>query len=922
MKTLSIAIGATFLIAPARAQESAPADSPLAELLRESLFAEEAERDLAKAEAGYREILRQFDAERAYAATAVLRLAEIRRGRGEMDEAEQMFARVLREFSDQEAVAEVARARLGDKAELVAGGGETMSKLQAMLEQSPDLLNVAVNGATPLERAAADGDRELVEYLLGRGADVSGGQFQYRKVSQGELLTCPLGRAVAGAHLEVVGRLLEAGAEPIDGVLHTASSTGNLAITKVLLNAGANPNTQFGTAAIMRDPVFPKQGQGAGRSVSLPPPSSADEKPLAFYTPLEVAALKGFTEVCKLLLASGAVPDGEGLHGQAMHAAVTKGNAELVRALLEKGFPIDGEWDGVVRGDGGQSLLHLAARGGSAEIVDLLLAAGADIGGKNERGATPLHEATGGAVGALLTAGADPNARDQIGMTPLMDLSGSNGGAKAKALAAAGADVNAVSGEPSGNYSPLLMAAERGALDAVKALVEAGADATYSSKHGNALHHVPWRRPGLPVPTEELIRFLVEAGTPIDGVNEEGNTPLVNRVAGLAVEDVALLLELGANPDGAGEGAWAPLAALPAAGHPHKGSVVDTHPERFDQVVRLLADAGADLDALDSEGRTALYKAATLERVESAELLLARGASAIAGVRPAYEALVNRRTPEPSDLYLTLFRTAQTQAPDRARRLRCIGAEYGRPFVDYDAGSAEGPPLPPCPYGLVEVFAFSGVYVPQLGSVRIWRLDEEQPIEADLAERWRTGAPEGDVALQWGDVVEFLPAAAGPDPVSDEVRKRLDALLTRTVNFQWRSAEGEESPEIEVTVFPRWEQAKTGRGWVLGGANAASVGEGISEVAVLPTLGRVEWVKEGIPVHTKRVIVRRGGGEAGGMHEFVIEMGTRSEPESSPIPVDGDSVVIEGALKRVGQPVQRPSSAAGRRAVVPRSPRR
>ena len=45
---------------------------------------------------------------------------------------------------------------IGDKAEKVASAGSEakISKLQEMLAQSPDLLDVAVNGMTPLARAA------------------------------------------------------------------------------------------------------------------------------------------------------------------------------------------------------------------------------------------------------------------------------------------------------------------------------------------------------------------------------------------------------------------------------------------------------------------------------------------------------------------------------------------------------------------------------------------------------------------------------------------------------------------------------------------------------------------------------------------------------------------------------------------------
>jgi hypothetical protein len=63
---------------PVRAQQQD--ESSLSEALREALFAEEADRDLAKAEKGYREILQHFDGKRSYVATATLRFGRVASG--------------------------------------------------------------------------------------------------------------------------------------------------------------------------------------------------------------------------------------------------------------------------------------------------------------------------------------------------------------------------------------------------------------------------------------------------------------------------------------------------------------------------------------------------------------------------------------------------------------------------------------------------------------------------------------------------------------------------------------------------------------------------------------------------------------------------------------------------------------------------
>ncbi|MEZ5302428.1 MAG: hypothetical protein R3F11_17605 [Verrucomicrobiales bacterium] len=101
---------------PAAAQSDESADPAIARLLKEGLFAEEAEGDAAKAEAAYRAALARFDADRRYGAAAALRLAEILRNRAPDEvmppEVAALYERVLREFADQSALAEVAAQRL------------------------------------------------------------------------------------------------------------------------------------------------------------------------------------------------------------------------------------------------------------------------------------------------------------------------------------------------------------------------------------------------------------------------------------------------------------------------------------------------------------------------------------------------------------------------------------------------------------------------------------------------------------------------------------------------------------------------------------------------------------------------------------------------------------------------------------------
>jgi ankyrin repeat protein len=81
----------------------------------------------------------------------------------------------------------------------------------------------------------------------------------------------------------------------------------------------------------------------------------------------------------------------------------------------------------------GATALHVAAAAYQVEIVQTLIDLGADVRARNRRGAEPLHAAAIGnpaspafdpqaqvaAIACLIAAGADPNAIDISGVTPL-----------------------------------------------------------------------------------------------------------------------------------------------------------------------------------------------------------------------------------------------------------------------------------------------------------------------------------------------------------------------------------------------------------------------------------------------------------------------------------------------------------------------
>ncbi len=119
-----------------------------------------------------------------------------------------------------------------------AATGET-GPLTAQLGADPALLSAfSPDGFTPLGLAAFFGQEEVAALLLSRGADVNARSHNAMQVQ-------PLHSAVAGNHLRLAERLLEAGAEvnaaQIGGFtpLMEAARNGNAALVEALLAHGA-----------------------------------------------------------------------------------------------------------------------------------------------------------------------------------------------------------------------------------------------------------------------------------------------------------------------------------------------------------------------------------------------------------------------------------------------------------------------------------------------------------------------------------------------------------------------------------------------------------------------------------------------------------------------------------------------------------
>jgi ankyrin repeat protein len=254
-------------------------------------------------------------------------------------------------------------------------------------------------------------------------------------------------------------------------------------------------------------------------------------------TPLMYAAAVGSIDAMNRLLAAGADVNARNALGSSALTWAVKDLAK-VKLLLDHGADVN-----VTSIPGRTPLLVATMHNPSAEVVKLLIAHGADAHAVDKLHATALHTAAVaadiGTLRVLLDAKVDVNARDAADFTPLM-VAAANGSVEAvKLLLSRGARVNDASGAGEviihaparvkngvlalGSFTPLLLAAPGGSTELVKTLIDAGADVNAKDLRGMT----PLM---LAVATDhydlDKIRLLLHTGAHVDVTTPDGETAL------------------------------------------------------------------------------------------------------------------------------------------------------------------------------------------------------------------------------------------------------------------------------------------------------------------------------------------------------------------------------------------------------------
>jgi len=370
-------------------------------------------------------------------------------------------------------------------------------------------------------------------------------------------------------------------------------------------------------------------------------------------TALLWAARHDDLSLVQTLIEKGAKVDQTNRYGtRALTLAVENGNPEMVELLLEAGAD-----PGTPR-RGGDTPLMLAARVGKRASVAALLKHGADPDAQEIHGQTALMwaaaEGHSGIVRALLAAGADPAVRLESGFDAFFFAVREGRIEAAYALLEAGADPNAVIAPkriPRGGAKPftsaLDLAVSNAHFELAALLLDSGADPNYAGPGYTALHRVvSVRKPGVgdndPSPpgsgrmtSLDFVRKMAASGADLDArmtskfnlgntrLHKPGSTPFLLAAMAADAELMRLLAELGADPLATNDQGTTALMAAAGVGTRSPGEDAGTEEEVL-EALEVALELGADVNAYDDLGETAVHGAAYKNAPRAVEYLAAR----------------------------------------------------------------------------------------------------------------------------------------------------------------------------------------------------------------------------------------------------------------------------------------------------------
>ena len=392
-------------------------------------------------------------------------------------------------------------------------------------------------------------------------------------------------------------------------------------------------------------------------------------------TPLLLACTNGSVPMVDLLLKAGANPNAAQAYGETVLMTCARtGALDAVKALLDRGADVN-----VKETAEGQTALMWAAAEGHTAVVQALIDRGADVHARSTKGYTALlltaREGNLETTKALLAAGADVNEAAGDGTTALVVATIRSHTGYAKFLLNQGANPNLGPG-----FAPLHWAS--GVWD------------TYLSDLSNGITNedTEWSAfGGLPKGERlDLVRALLAHGAdpnartrknPNFGMKVKGgNGNLVGATPFLIAaqaNDIDVMRELvahGADPNVPTNLGTTPL--MVAAGVGHLPGITRSTEANALEAVKLCVELGANINAANKKGDTALHGAAWREVADSiVQFLVDHGANMNAKNKRGWTPLViaegintgGNRISSPSTTLLLRKLGAAPSPPDISR---------------------------------------------------------------------------------------------------------------------------------------------------------------------------------------------------------------------------------------------------------------
>nr|XP_046268231.1 kinase D-interacting substrate of 220 kDa B isoform X2 [Scatophagus argus] len=392
---------------------------------------------------------------------------------------------------------------------------ENLAAVKAHLDKFRDVDSRSDNGQTPLMVAAEQGNLEIVQELIRRGANVN--------LDDVDCWTALISAAKEG-HIEVVRELLENNANlehrDMGGwtALMWAAYKGRTDVAELLLEKGANPNI---TGQYSVYPIIWAAGRGHAEIVHLLLQHGAKVNCSDKYgtTPLIWAARKGHYESVTHLLANGADVDQEGANSMtALIVAVKGGYTEVVKELLKRNPNVN------MTDKDGNTALAIAAKEGHTEIVQDLLDASTYVNIPDRSGETVLIGAVRGGhveiVRALLNKYADIDVRGQDGKTALYWAVEKGNATMVRDILQCNPDTESCTKE---GETPLIKATKMRNIEIVELLLDKGAKVSALDKKGDTPLHIAIR--GRSRKLAELLLRNPKDGRLLYRPNKAGETP-------------------------------------------------------------------------------------------------------------------------------------------------------------------------------------------------------------------------------------------------------------------------------------------------------------------------------------------------------------------------------------------------------------